>query len=118
MAYKKKSSNELEKARRRLSGLESIGNNVDLGNNLNYQVYHDLVEKTNSVLSFYNNLLSQADAALSDLKNKEQQLADLSERMLNGVGVKFGYDSLEYEKAGGVRKSDKKPPVRKPKIVA
>lgn len=118
MAYKKRSSAELDKARRRLSGLESIGNNVDLGNNLNYQVYHEIVEKTNAALSFYNNLLSQADAALSDLSDKEHELADLSERMLNGVGVKYGYDSLEYEKAGGVRKSDKKTPVRKAKKVA
>ena len=32
----------------------------------------------------------------------------LSERMLAGVGVKFGYDSAEYGKAGGTRKGARK----------
>jgi hypothetical protein len=33
--------------------------------------------------------------------------------MLNGVSVRFGKDSNEYEKAGGIRKSERKKPVRK-----
>jgi hypothetical protein len=33
---------------------------------------------------------------------------DLTERMLAGVGSKYGKDSTEYEKAGGVRKSERK----------
>jgi hypothetical protein len=28
--------------------------------------------------------------------------------MLKAVGIKYGLDSIEYEKAGGTRKSDKK----------
>ena len=32
--------------------------------------------------------------------------------MLTGVGVKYGKDSNEYEKAGGVRTSERKKPVR------
>jgi hypothetical protein len=32
--------------------------------------------------------------------------------MLAGVLTKFGKDSLEYEKAGGVRKSKRKRPTR------
>ena len=34
--------------------------------------------------------------------------------MLTGVGVKYGKDSNEYEKAGGVRTSERKKPVRTP----
>jgi hypothetical protein len=38
----------------------------------------------------------------------EKELADFSDTMLKAVGVKYGFDSIEYEKAGGTRKSDKK----------
>ena len=48
---------------------------------------------------------SNADAALVALEQSESELADLSERMLKGVASEFGRDSVEYEKAGGVRKS-------------
>ena len=36
-------------------------------------------------------------------------------RMLTGVATEYGKDSPEYEAAGGVRKSERKKPVRKPK---
>jgi hypothetical protein len=35
--------------------------------------------------------------------------------MLAGVGSKYGKDSNEYEKAGGTRTSERKPPLRKKK---
>jgi hypothetical protein len=38
----------------------------------------------------------------------EKTLRDMSERMLTGVATKYGKDSDEYEKAGGVRKRDRK----------
>ena len=50
---------------------------------------------------------------LNDVIKTELALKDLSERMLMGVGSKFGKDSDEYEMAGGVRKSEHKKPVRK-----
>jgi hypothetical protein len=34
--------------------------------------------------------------------------------MLAGVAAKYGKDSDEYEKAGGVRKSERKRPTRTP----
>ena len=55
------------------------------------------------------------DGQLNDLTDGEKALADLSERMLGGVASKFGKNSSEYEMAGGVRKSDRKRPVRKAK---
>ena len=46
---------------------------------------------------------------------KEKTMKDICERMLEGVGSKFGHDSNEYEMAGGKRKSERKRPIRKPK---
>ena len=58
----------------------------------------------------YNAVLSDADVKLTALKSKEKALKDYSERMLAGVGARFGKNSPEYERAGGVRKDKKKRP--------
>jgi hypothetical protein len=45
----------------------------------------------------------------------EKRLQDLSERVLAGVAAKYGKNSNQYEKVGGVRKADRKRPApRKP----
>ena len=48
------------------------------------------------------------------LKSRKS-VAEYSNRMLSGVATRFGKDSNEYEAAGGVRKSERKKPQRKPK---
>ena len=45
-------------------------------------------------------------------------MRDYSERILLAVAVKYGRDSNEYEMAGGVRKSERKRPVRKQRVEA
>lgn len=52
------------------------------------------------------------------MQDTEKQLRDLSERMLIAVAAKYGKNSYEYEMAGGVRKSERKRPVRKTDSVA
>jgi hypothetical protein len=47
------------------------------------------------------------------VKDTEQQLRNLSEQMLLGVAVKYGKDSSEYGKAGGVPKSERRRSARK-----
>ena len=42
-------------------------------------------------------------------------MADLTTRARSGIRSTFGPDSTQYEQAGGVRKSERKKPVRKPK---
>jgi hypothetical protein len=42
----------------------------------------------------------------------EQEVGDLTEQMLLGVGAKYGKNSGEYSMAGGKRKVDRKKPVR------
>lgn len=76
-----------------------------LGESLTLAAYKAKIIATRTVLEAYNTLLSNADAALVALEQSESELADLSERMLKGVASEFGRDSVEYEKAGGVRKS-------------
>ena len=113
MARPKRTSPTIEKSQQRLSALLSIDTNLDLGNDLTAAAYKAEIVKAQTLLDTYNTLLSQTDGALNAFAAAEKGLKDLSERMLSGVSVKFGKDSAQYEMAGGVRKSERKRPVRK-----
>ena len=94
-----------DKADARATALSSINPALELGESLTLVAYKAKINATRTALEAYNTLLSNADAALVALEQSESELADLSERMLKGVASEFGRDSVEYEKAGGVRKS-------------
>ncbi len=74
-----------------------------------------ITEPVTGKLAVYNATLSLADAQLNDLLATEKALNAMGEIMLTGVGFKYGKDSGKYEKTGGVRTSERKAPVRKPK---
>ena len=116
MASKKRKSVTIERARKRLSGIESIDPALDLGNGLTVKNYRDQIEGLETKLDGYNKSLSDADDERITVTQNEKSLRALSEQYLEAVGVKFGHDSNEYEQAGGTRKSMRKRPVRKKKI--
>jgi hypothetical protein len=113
MARPKKISPHLEKAQQRLTALTAIDPALDLGNGLTVAAYRAEVTAAQAKQDAYNALLSQVDQAYNDFQTVEKSIRDLSERMLSGVAAKYGKDSNEYEMAGGVRKSERKRPVRK-----
>ncbi|MEI9961636.1 MAG: hypothetical protein WDM76_11040 [Limisphaerales bacterium] len=98
----------MERATTRSAALESIDENLDLGNDLTLAAYNAAIDATEGWLSKYNTTLSEVDGLLNQLEKSETKLDELSGRMLAGVGVKFGKDSDEYEKAGGTRTSERK----------
>lgn len=108
MARLKKGSRHLKKAITRLASIKSIDDNLDLGNGLGIQQYEMAIHHLQARLQEYNTMLSLADEKLSIIKESERLIRDLSSRMLTGVASKFGNDSNEYEKAGGVKKSKRK----------
>ncbi|MBI5480184.1 MAG: hypothetical protein HY906_15060 [Deltaproteobacteria bacterium] len=116
MARQKRSSKALEGANRRATGLASIDPNLDLGGGLTLASYQTAIGDTKTKVDTYNEHLSKVDALLNAFQASERTLRDLHERMLTGIATKFGKNSDEYEKAGGVRKSERKRPVRKPRI--
>ena len=105
----------IESAITRAASLASISPTLDLGGDMTLVAYQAAVADAESKLDQYNTKLSEVDDCLNALVAQEKAVADWSERMLAGVASKFGKDSSEYEKAGGVRKSERKTPVRKPK---
>jgi len=108
MARPKRKSPVITRAAQRLAGLESIDEQLDLGNGLTVVKYGEEIDAAGKALGTYNKLLSDTDAAASALAKAEKKLADLSDRMLKGVAIKFGTDSTEYRKAGGTPKSEVK----------
>ena len=113
MARPKRSSRTLDKAQRRLAGIQSINIKLELSAELSAQDYTKNINDLRQKLNAYNTALSNLDALYNQVIETERNLADYSEKMLLGVAVKFGKDSHEYEMAGGVRKSDRKRPNRR-----
>ena len=115
MSRPKRSSKAVEKAETRVPSLKSIDPLLDLGNGKTLPLYLAAIAATKLLLEQYNTKLSELDGLLNGLTASEDGLDALSEEMLSGVGSKFGFDSTEYEKAGGTRKSERKQPKRKAK---
>lgn len=105
MARLKKSQSYYDKAVVRLAAISSIDRKLDLGNAITADGFSLKLEDMRQRLDDYNTTLSLVDEKLTLVRKAEKELRDYSERILGGIGFKFGKDSLEYEKAGGVRKS-------------
>ncbi len=107
MSRKRRTSRVLEKAELRISGLKAIDPNMDFGDARNLQNMTQLIEQYRTKIEAYNTALTVIDSSKTEMKELEKILGDLSEKMLIGVAFKYGKDSVEYEMAGGVRKSDR-----------
>ena len=112
MARIKKTSKVIENARTRLAGLKSISASLDLGNGVTSEIFEEKISKGETSLETYNTRLSLADEGQALFEADEKDIAEFSERVLLSVAAKYGKDSLEYEKAGGTRKSERKKPIR------
>jgi len=113
MTRQKRSSTALQKAEKREAGLQSISPILDLGNALTLAKYSDLIQTLRSQIATYNSDLSNLDNQSRQIRGTEQQMRDLSEQMLLGVAAKYGKNSGEYGKAGGVLKSERRRSVSK-----
>lgn len=112
MARIKKSSKILEESNARLAGIKSINPQLDLGNGMTTQIFGEKIIDVATTLNEYNTMLSTIDEKLSIFEQKELELKDFHERILLAVAVKYGKDSVEYEMAGGTKKSDRKKPTK------
>ena len=94
----------------RLYDLKSIDPKLDLGNSLTVPNFEKVVNNFGNKIEAYNSLLADVEGLRSEIRADERDIRDLSERMLLAVGARFGKDSVEYKKAGGVRKSERQRP--------
>jgi hypothetical protein len=109
MAFKKKSSRELDKAQKRADGLDVIRKPLTYGEPTK-ETYKAKIDEATQKLSAYNTALIEADHCGNEFKTVEKELRLMSNRVLTGVATQFGTDSDEYELVGGTRQSERKHP--------
>ncbi|WP_298909198.1 hypothetical protein [uncultured Nostoc sp.] len=115
MSRPKRGSKVLDKAQRRIAALKSISTTLDLGNGVSIDSFAAVIKTTQDKLEAYNSSLSTVDLTQGALELAEKSLMELTEHMLLSVAAKYGKNSDEYKMAGGVRRSERKRPVRQPK---
>ena len=116
MARQKRNSGVLSKAEMRLACIKSISPALDVGVGLTVKDYTNRIADLRQSLETYNTILSTIDVLLTQITEKEKDLADYSQQILLGVAHKFGNNSHEYQMAGGIRKSDHKRTARQTNI--
>jgi hypothetical protein len=107
MSRRKRSSRILEKAEFRVAGLKAIDPNIKFDDTCNLQSLTQLIEQFHNMLDDYNAAIAMIDSSKKKLDEMEKTLSQISDKMLMGVGFKYGKNSNEYELAGGVRDSDR-----------
>lgn len=103
----------VENAQKRAAGLRSINADLDLGNGLTLKAYETEIEALSRQVNEYNETLAELDAKILMIRDVERKVRDLTERMLEGVSARFTKNSDEYSRAGGIRKMDRKRPIRR-----
>ena len=117
MARQKRTSTEtLEKARHILAGLKQITPKPDFGPVVTEAIYEAEVNGYSSDLDAYNSHLAEADDKSNRLDDRRKRLRDFNQRIQAAVKALYGPDSSEFELVGGLRRSDRKKPVRKLKL--
>ena len=118
MARQRRTSEVLETARQRLAGLKSITPPVVLGGSLSVEAFEAEIEAYSTRRDSYNSKVADLDDETNQLDDHEERLNELNVRILAAVKAQYGPDSSEFEQLGGVRTSDRKRRVRKPKPAA
>ncbi|BAZ01894.1 hypothetical protein NIES37_59010 [Tolypothrix tenuis PCC 7101] len=107
MARKQRTSRILEKAQFRVTRIKVFDPNITFDDNCNLQNLTQLIQQFQTMLNEYNDAMAVIDSSRTRLDEIEKSLSLISDKMLVGVGLKYGKDSSEYELAGGVKESDR-----------
>lgn len=107
MSRRKRSSRILEKAEFRVAGLKAIDPKINFDDTHNLQNLTQLIDNFHNMLDEYNAAIAMIDSSRKKVDEMEKTLSQVSDKMLMGVGFKYGKNSNEYELAGGVRDSER-----------
>lgn len=107
MSFQKKTySKALQKLAFRLESVKTIDPAFDFGNGINAAELETLEGELQSALNSYNSTLSDADQERDEIRLLERRARDAAERLRAHIIAQYGRDSLEYQRIGGVRKSE------------
>lgn len=109
---KPRNSNVIETSRTLFSALSIIGVDLKLDDSLNLAGFETLINTVAAEEEAYNNDLVEISKKRIQLNDRNKELQNLQKRFKNGVKMKFGEESAEYETLGGTRPSQRKSYVR------
>ncbi len=112
MSRPRRNSKNLQIARQRLAGLKQINPAPDFGPALKPADYEAEITGYTDEENEYNGEVAALDDRQNRLNTRDRGLGDWNGRILSAVRGRYGSDSLEYELVGGVRRSERKKPVR------
>ncbi len=112
MSRPKRNSNVLDIARQRLAGLKKISPKPTFAAPLSEEAFEAEIEGFSADQNAYNGEVAALDEKTNRLDVRERLLDDFNQRILAGIRSQYGPDSNELELVGGVRRSDRKRPVR------
>ncbi|WP_298906488.1 hypothetical protein [uncultured Nostoc sp.] len=108
MTQRKRNSIALNKAERRIEGMQTINSQLDFSNGFSIATYNTRVIELREKLAAYNQAQTIVDKTHNALIEAERELNIYTEQMLLNVASRYGKNSDEYEMAGGTRRSDRK----------
>jgi hypothetical protein len=114
MVQRKRNSNSLNKAERRIEGMQMINPQLDFGNGLSIANYNNKILDIRNKLAAYNQARAMMEKTQNALAQAEQELNTFSEKMLLSVASHYGKSSDEYSMAGGTRRINRRKP--RPKV--
>lgn len=112
---KRRFTDIVDAAEKRLAGLVAIDPELDLGNGLSITNYNEQLTLVKERIVNYNSALSAVDKESNAIDASLKVMREFNRRILAAIGAVYGYDSSEYEMVGGTRVSDIKR-VRKPDL--
>ena len=112
---KVQTAEEIITAKKKEAGINSIDPNFELENGLSLATYRGKITDAETLLEMYNGTLANAEAIKSKYLGSIAELRDYTRRFITGIESKFGPDSVEFGKAGAVRRSLRKHRAKKTK---
>jgi chromosome condensin MukBEF ATPase and DNA-binding subunit MukB len=109
MPRRKRTSQPLEDAQNRITAIQTIDPELDLGNGVSVSAFNAKIEETRQALEEYNKALSVIDQNGSNVAELERSLSSLSTRMLSGVATLYGRTSSQYEMTNGSKRRRARP---------
>lgn len=110
---RKTTTPEMKDADQKIAGMKAIEPALALDNGVSVAEGERLRGNVQAKIDEYNTMLAQLDGKLNEINAENKILRAFNKKVLPAVGLRYGTDSDEYEKAGGVRDSERKKPVRK-----
>jgi len=109
---KSRKSKVIENSRTLFSALGTMSSTLKLDDSLSLSGFETLINTVAAEEDVYNNLLVELSNKRIHLNDRNKELKNLQKRFKNGVKMKFGEESAEYETLGGKRPSQRKSYVR------